>query len=253
MKDPIRDWAAFKHLVAVPTGLDGTLIATLRRECAVRNQAFGLVMGYPGFHSWEGHVEGGIQTLSYLYYDDRTILDEWFELQFQAGTAGLALFLAEKPDYVCFGGSGTLTMANPELVERYALPALKKWTAMTKAAGIPSVLHSCGKSRSLVDLLAEGTDLDCINPLEAPPMGDVDLREVKRARGSRMALMGNLHTTDVMLKGSPDGVYRASVEAIEAAAEGGGFILSTGDQCPRDTPEENLFAMLRAAEERGRY
>ena len=37
------------------------------------------------------------------------------------------------------------------------------------------------------------------------------------------------------------------------AGEGGRFILSTGDQCGRDTPDENLRALVEAVEEFGVY
>ena len=65
--------------------------------------------------------------------------------------------------------------------------------------------------------------------------------------------MGNLHTTDVMLRGSVRDVRRESLKAIRAAGENGGFILSTGDQCGRDTPDENLREMVRVGEEFGAY
>ena len=84
-------------------------------------------------------------------------------------------------------------------------------------------------------------------------MGDCDLAEVKRAHGDRIALMGNLHTTDVMLRGTPQDVERAAIAAIDAAGTGGGFILSTGDQCGRDTPDENIFRLVEVAERYGQY
>jgi uroporphyrinogen decarboxylase len=62
-----------------------------------------------------------------------------------------------------------------------------------------------------------------------------------------------MHTTDVMLLGGVKRVRLESLKAIRAAGEGGGFILSTGDQCGRDTPDENLREMVRVAEEFGRY
>ena len=34
---------------------------------------------------------------------------------------------------------------------------------------------------------------------------------------------------------------------------GGGSILSTGDQCGRDTPDENILAMVDVAGDYGRY
>ena len=105
----------------------------------------------------------------------------------------------------------------------------------------------------MVQVCAEETDLDYINPLEIPPMGDCDLAECKRLYGRRLALMGNLHTTEVMLRGTPRDVRRESLRAILAAGEGGGFCLSTGDQCGRDTPNENIRAMVQAAHECGQY
>jgi uroporphyrinogen decarboxylase len=84
-------------------------------------------------------------------------------------------------------------------------------------------------------------------------MGDCDLAEVKRTFGHRLSLMGNLHTTKVMLHGTPETVERAAKKAIDAAGAGGGFILSTGDQCGRDTPDENIFRLIQVARTYGRY
>ena len=84
-------------------------------------------------------------------------------------------------------------------------------------------------------------------------MGDCNLADLKQHFGSRIALMGNLHTSEVMLMGNTNAVRRASLQAIRDAGQGGGFILSTGDQCGRDTPDENLFAMVQTAREFGQY
>ncbi len=48
-------------------------------------------------------------------------------------------------------------------------------------------------------------------------------------------------------------VINASKKAIDDAKEGGRFILSTGDQCGRDTPFENIFAMVETARTYGKY
>jgi uroporphyrinogen decarboxylase len=50
-----------------------------------------------------------------------------------------------------------------------------------------------------------------------------------------------------------DDVVAASKKAIDDAAAGGRFILSTGDQCGRDTPDENLRAMIETARTYGEY
>ncbi len=247
------DFPKFRWLLQEPAGLDMSVIAEMRAACDQRQQAFGLCIGYPGFQGWMCAMEGGVEPLSYAECDTPELLQEWLELDLAYGTKVMELLIAIRPDYLLFGGSGTITLASPNLARKYAIPALKKWSAMAKAAGVPTMLHSCGKSRALVDLLCEETDVNSINPLEIPPMGDVDLAEVKRARGRQISLMGNLHTTDVMLRGTPDVVRAAARQALRDAGQGGGFILSTGDQCGPATPEDNLFALVETAKTYGVY
>ena len=158
-----------------------------------------------------------------------------------------------KPDFICVGGSGTLVFQTVEIFRQLALPAVKRVIELATKAGMPTHVHSCGPEKELVKIMAEETSLTIIDPLEIPLMGDCNLAELKRLYGNKIVLKGNLHTTDVMLNGSVDDVIAASKKAIDDAAEGGGFILSTGDQCGRDTPFENLHAMIETARTYGKY
>lgn len=164
-----------------------------------------------------------------------------------------ALAPDDRPDVLYCGGSGSLVWQTPDMFRELALPALKKATEMAKDLGIPTHVHSCGPEAELVKMAVEETELTVVDPLEIPPMGDCDLAKLKRLYGSRIVLKGNLHTTQVMLNGSRQDVLEASRRAILDAGEGGRFILSTGDQCGRDTPDENLLAMTEAVEKYGRY
>jgi uroporphyrinogen decarboxylase len=253
IKDLSTDFARFKYTQPMPRYLDHAALDVWREACHERGHAFGVTITYPGFHMWNVYVQGGVATLAYAEMDTPSILQEWFELDLERGTREMQMALEAGLDFILFGGSGTLTLASPALVAKYALPALKRWSAMAKAANLPTMLHSCGKNRVLADMLVADTDVGMLNPLEPPPMGDIDLAEVKGALGDRLAFMGNLHTTDVMLLGSVEDVRRASLKAVRAAGEGGGFILSTGDQCGRDTPDANIFEMVKTAREFGDY
>ncbi|HPD16938.1 MAG TPA: uroporphyrinogen decarboxylase family protein [Planctomycetota bacterium] len=189
----------------------------------------------------------------YEYYDNPTAVIERCERERERTVRRTRELVAHKPDAILIGMSGHMIW-NPEPIFRQlSLPTLQDVTALCKAAGVVSQIHCCGPEYSLVKIAAEESDLDNINPLEIPPMGDCDLGRLKREFGRRISLMGNLHTTEVMLKGSPDTVRRASRRAIDDAAEGGGFILSTGDQCGRDTPDENILALIEVARTYGRY
>lgn len=161
--------------------------------------------------------------------------------------------LRVKPDFLCVGASGTFVFQTEEIFRTVALPAVKRGIELASSAGFPTHMHSCGPQARLVEIMAEETDLTVIDPLEIPPMGDCDLQELKARFGHKLVLKGNLHTTSVMLDGSVDEVVAASKQAIDDAAAGGRFILSTGDQCGRDTPEENLFALVETARSYGRY
>ena len=205
-----------------------------------------LSVGLPGLAVWN-------PDSIYEFYDHHDRVVERCEQQRQQTVRRVEEYLKLKPDLILVGMSGHM-IGNPERIFReLSLPTLKDVTALCKAVGIPSQIHCCGPEYDLVRISAEETDLNSINPLEHPPMGDCELARVKKEFGRKLSLMGNLHTTNVMLRGTPDDVRAASKKAIDDAAEGGGFILSTGDQCGRDTPFENLYAMIETAREYGQY
>ncbi len=191
----------------------------------------------------------------YDYYDRYKEVKRWSIETEQRVIKRLGKILSSpvKPDFILTGGSGLLIFNTPKILRDITLPCLQKITSMCKKAGMPCQIHCCGPEKELVKMCAEETELDSINPLEIPPMGDCNLKEIKGKYGRRLSLMGNLHTTDIMLRGSPEDVESAAKQAIDDAAEGGGFILSTGDQCGRDTPEENVFKMIETARKYGKY
>lgn len=161
--------------------------------------------------------------------------------------------LEEKPDFLFCGASGSLVFQSPDIFKELVLPALKEVTEMASEIGIPTHVHSCGPEKELVKMATEETKLTVVDPLEIPPMGDCELKELKTLYGKKIILKGNLHTTKIMLNGSKSEVIEACKKAIDDAGNEGGFILSTGDQCGRDTPDENIFTMVETARTYGKY
>ena len=191
----------------------------------------------------------------YGYYDNPDKHAQWAAERVVAVEERFERILAleERPDFLSVGGSGTLIFQTVEIFRQLAFPAVKRGIELAAGAGFPTHVHSCGPERELIKIFAGETALTVIDPLEQPPMGDCNLGEMKRLYGAGLVLKGNLHTTRDMLRGSPEDVAAASRRAIDQAAEGGRFILSTGDQCGRDTPDENLHAMVETARTYGRY
>ena len=230
---PVRQWAGAEAYHAA-------------RELMGDRGVVGVSVGLPGLY-----VRNPEEI--YEYYDDRkktlTRCEKRGEILVRRARGILDL----KPDFVLIGISGHM-ISNPEPIFRdLSLDTLKAITSLAEKEGILTQIHCCGPENDLVRISAEETDLTSINPLEIPPMGDCILADIKKKYGNELSLMGNLHTTDVMLRGTAGDVEEASKKAIDDAAEGGGFILSTGDQCGRDTPDENIHAMINTARQYGSY
>jgi uroporphyrinogen decarboxylase len=227
------------------TRFPGTTALAKAQELMGDAGVVGVGVGLPGLSLQPESV--------YEFYDHRDKVIARCENQRRAIVRRTRELVKLRPDFILIGISGHM-INNPEPIFRVlSLPTLKDVTAVCKEAGVPSQIHCCGPEYSLVKMSAEESDLSNINPLEIPPMGDCDLARVKKEFGKKLSLMGNLHTTNVMLKGSAKDVELASKKAMDDAAEGGGFILSTGDQCGRDTPDANIFAMIETARTYGRY
>lgn len=252
VKNLKEDFPKLKYLMQEPTGYDDTLFREIQHLSGEKGIAC-LGVGTPGFHNYLWYIDGGLEAVTFAYYDHPDIMEELRELEHRVFVKRAEMICDVKPDCICTGGSGSITLQSPDIWRKLSLPTLKVVCRMAKEAGVLTMVHSCGFERSLVKACAEETDLSCVNPLEAPPMGDCDLAELKQSFGDKICLMGNLHTTEVMLRGTPEDVERTAMEAIDAAGTGGGFILSTGDQCGRDTPDENIFKLIEVARTYGKY
>lgn len=252
VKDFRSDFKKLRHFFALPVSVDATVYRQQKKEMGECGMIC-IGVGVSGFQNWVVLFEGGLEALTYAYYDNLDLFEELVELQDHHAVRLTEMAIDAGAESILTGGSGSITLQSPELFRKLSLPTIKRITRLCRQAGVICGIHSCGKEMALVQACAEETELDYVNPLEIPPMGDCDLVDLKRRWGSRLALMGNLHTTEVMLRGSVKDVRRESLRAILAAGANGGFVLSTGDQCGRDTPEENIREMVRVAKEFGAY
>lgn len=216
----------------------------------------GIYMGMiPVFQDWWfNYRQGGFEQCFMDFMLEPEFMQGVHEYWMQWALDNVRAMVVAKPDVIMLGGSSaSLSVSSPEIFRRYELPFIQKAAKICRAAGIPSHLHVCGKSWQLLEMVAEESELDSMEPLEEASTGNVDMAEAKRRYGKKLCLKGNINTTEFMLRAAPKEIEEKCKFLIDAAAQDGGFILSTGDQCGRDTPDENLFKMVEVAKTYGKY
>lgn len=199
--------------------------------------------------------EGGSTQAVFDFADDGTFLAGYHD-RYVAWMTGMAeTILAGTGARVLFieNGYASLGIESPALYRRWDLPVIAAVARVAHARGALLHVHQHGPSTAVLGDLADA-GVDLVDPLERPPGGDVtDLAAVKRRHGDRLALRGNIHAHEVLLRGTTVDVERQVRECIEAAASGGGYILATGDGAILGTPFKNLDAMAEAGKRWGGY
>jgi uroporphyrinogen decarboxylase len=138
-------------------------------------------------------------------------------------------------------------LMSPAQFREFVLPLLSEAVRSARAAGARCVKHTDGDVRSILDDIV-GTGVDAVGPLE--PAAGMDLGEVRRRYGKRVAVVGNLDV-DLLCRGSVDEVRRATHALIASVSGPGGHVVSSGNTITSAVKPENFSAMVTAAREAG--
>jgi uroporphyrinogen-III decarboxylase len=150
------------------------------------------------------------------------------------------------------GSASSLSPAARAISASSTCPSSSRPPKLCKKPGCTRTC-TCAAARESRGDGGEESEVDVIEPLEEPPGGDVDIAEMKKRYGSKVCLKGNINTFDFMLNATPQQVEEKPKRLIDECAPGGGFVLSTGDQCGRDTPDANLFNWSKSPGPRARF
>jgi methylthiol:coenzyme M methyltransferase len=121
--------------------------------------------------------------------------------------------------------------------ETYRDFLLEMHQQVTQEIGGPGIFHCCGKTIDRVHLFANA-GWDCFH-FES----QVDAREARIAAGERMSLFGNLNNPTLLYQGTPEDVYKACWDLMDAGVDG----LAPEGSVPLITKKEPLQAIARAA------
>jgi len=201
----------------------------------------------------------GLQETMILTATDPDLLDEACEfsvelqaryIRAQVEAGAHAVWLGD-----CNAFSGMISLGQ---YRRFAFPGCKRLVERAHACG--AIVHLHNSEVSVPYLLAEselGADIVNCGPA-------ADMAAVRQALGGRTCFSGNLDPIEVLMRGTPqqvaaeaerivnlcraptEGWHRAKLGTERSLVPGGGYLFCTGEMNPRDTPVENMRAMIEA-------
>ena len=188
----------------------------------------------------------GFDRFMYLIYDDIDLVERALEISTVFHVELVKRLVQEDLTFLYIGDDVAhkhATLVHPDLLRRLWIPRMERIMAPARERGIPILFHSDGNIMELIpDLLDIG--VAAINPVE--PYG-MDIREVRKRFGSRLALVGNLDVGGSLARGTPTEVARDARDLIGAVGGKGGLVLASSHSITRNVPPENFLAMVRTA------
>ncbi len=193
-----------------------------------------------------GWVEGGLAQAGDLRGTSRLLLDlidrpDWVEELLEICTEveiAFARAQVEAGAALIGVGDALASQISPAMYRLFALPYEKRIIEAVHSLGALTRLHICGDTtRLLPDVVTSGADIIDLDWM-------VDIGKAAEVVGDRAALCGNMNPVSVMLQGTPDQVYRATIECLHWG--GPRSISAAGCEIPDGTPHGNLNAQSRA-------
>jgi len=194
----------------------------------------------------EGWIEGpcgqaanlrGINRLMLDFIDDPAFVQDLLDFVVEM-ELGFARAQAEAGVELMGVGDPASSLAGPAIFRQMLAPAHRKLVDGLKSMGLRTRSHMCGSTKRILkergELGYDIIDLDSIVPMRAARMnmpGEV--------------LLGNVATVEVLRNGSVQDVIDTVTKCRNDA--GDLYIIGAGCEVPRDTPEENMRALLEFA------
>ena len=137
---------------------------------------------------------------------------------------------------------------SPAYWRRVFKPGVKALVDLCHAHDLPVIYHGCGNVRRIFpDYIELG--VDAYNPLEAK--AGLDVVDLRRTYGHRIAFCGNMDVTEWALK-TPEELEPIVLRKLNAA-KGGGYIFQSDHSVPSNVSGENYDYVVNLVRQVGRY
>ncbi|MBC7112543.1 MAG: uroporphyrinogen decarboxylase family protein [Candidatus Methanomethyliales bacterium] len=132
-------------------------------------------------------------------------------------------------------------LISPRHFKNFVAPYTKAILKKTRDLGLKAFLHICGNTSDRLNVILDlSPDLMSLDT-------KVDLVVAKDILNKKVPIMGNVSTTDILMK-KPIDIIAASKECIRRAGKIG-FLLGAGCDIPIDSPIENVKSLCDSTKE----
>ena len=201
----------------------------------------------------EGWIEGpcaeaadlrGINTLMLDFFDDPGFVRDLFEFAIEMGISFAKAQVDAGVDLIGLGDAAT-SLVGPQIYEEFVWPYEKRLVDALHEMGTRVRLHICGNiGRILTPIGKLGCDMVDVDYL-------VPMSQAREEMGPNQVLAGNIDPVATLRNGTPESITAAIAECHRQV--GPGYVVAAGCEVPRDTPDENVFALRDYARLHGTY
>ncbi|GBC96137.1 Uroporphyrinogen decarboxylase [bacterium HR16] len=138
---------------------------------------------------------------------------------------------------------------SPKMYRECIMDSDKMLCDFFHSRGMPVIYHTDGDVRLLIPGLIEA-GIDCLQPLEAK--ANMDVRELKKQYGDRLAFMGNIDTRK-MADPDPSVIEEEIRSKFEVAMKGGGYLYHSDHSVPPSVSFEQYCRTIDLVRKYGQY
>ncbi|MBI2927430.1 MAG: hypothetical protein HYY24_17170 [Verrucomicrobia bacterium] len=156
-------------------------------------------------------------------------------------------------DFVFTGDDYAATdkpFVSPRMFRELLAPPLKRVMTGFKELDLFVIKHTDGNIIPILDLIVD-SGIDALDPID--PIAGLDIGEMKRRFGHRLALKGNVDCAHTLTNGTEKQVVEETLGVIRKAAAGGGLIVSSSNSIHSGVKPGNYLAMWNVIRTYGRY
>jgi len=201
-------------------------------------------LGHAGPWNLAMHLRG-VEQLMLETYDDPEFVHEIMRFTTEVARrvgdtlieVGLVPSLSE--------ATASCSLISPQIYRLFIKPYHKELCDYFRSKKVPVSLHICGYIDPVMeDILDTGID---ILSMDSPS----SLKKMVECSNGRVIIIGNVPTS-LFATGSRDEMEKAIRDCIDTAAEGSGFILSSGCEIPPDSTEDRIDYYFKYGRRYGR-